>query len=293
MRDGPGHALAGRWVQGLQRRRPVLLAQEKAGERRAARAPSAPGSAQCGIRTGSTRDLVAPRETACFDAVIGRNPRRPPSWSTRCLGDFRMCLPHAFDGGIVTAPTTTNGGRHQRNQVSSGDAGGAATVASFGTTLEVIVIPVSDVDRAKEFWLLAQGVEVSEVVHEGIVGAWFHPVARTIASAPRRPSSKAVARSRRTWSASRLTRSSRRDHPVRRHRPGWGGARRALRRRHRGGRSAGCGRRARPPVWSVHVLGVILYLERATFVTGETLHVDGGQAGPPVAPINPHPTGRT
>jgi catechol 2,3-dioxygenase-like lactoylglutathione lyase family enzyme len=121
-------------------------------------------------------------------------------------------------------------------QVSSDDADGAATVASFGTTLEVIVIPVSDVDRAKEFYgrlgwrldadrtageefrliqytppgstcsiqfgtnltpappgsaqglylivsdivaardgLLAEGVEVSEVFHEGRPGARFHP----------------------------------------------------------------------------------------------------------------------
>ena len=119
------------------------------------------------------------------------------------------------------------------SQVSSDDAGGAATV---GTTLEVIVIPVSDVDRAKEFYgrlgwrldadvaaggdfrliqftppgsgcsiqfgtsltsappgsarglylivsdvgavrdgLLAEGVEVSEVFHEGRPGARFHP----------------------------------------------------------------------------------------------------------------------
>ena len=118
-------------------------------------------------------------------------------------------------------------------QVSSDDAGGAATV---GTTLEVIVLPVSDVDRAKEFYgrlgwrldadvaaggdfrliqftppgsgcsiqfgtnltsappgsarglylivsdieavrdgLLAEGVEVSEVFHEGRPGARFHP----------------------------------------------------------------------------------------------------------------------
>ncbi len=121
-------------------------------------------------------------------------------------------------------------------QVSSGDAGGAATVASFGTKLEVVVVPVSDVDRAKEFYerlgwrldadvahgegfrliqftpagsgcsiqfgtnltsappgsarglylivsdigtardgLLAGGVEVSEVFHEGAPGARFHP----------------------------------------------------------------------------------------------------------------------
>jgi catechol 2,3-dioxygenase-like lactoylglutathione lyase family enzyme len=121
-------------------------------------------------------------------------------------------------------------------QVSSDDAGGAATVGSVGTNLEVIVIPVSDVDRAKEFYgrlgwrldadraageefrliqftppgsgcsiqfgmnltsappgsarglylivsdveavrdgLLAQGVEVSEVFHEGAPGARFHP----------------------------------------------------------------------------------------------------------------------
>jgi hypothetical protein len=37
-------------------------------------------------------------------------------------------------------------------QVSSDDAGAAATVGSVGTNLEVIVIPVSDVDRAKEFY---------------------------------------------------------------------------------------------------------------------------------------------
>ena len=122
------------------------------------------------------------------------------------------------------------------SQVSIGDAGGAAAVASVGTTLEVIVIPVSDVDRAKEFYrrlgwkldadiaaggdfrliqftppgsgcsiqfgtnltsappgsargsylivadidatrdgLLAEGVEVSEVYHEGILGGRFHP----------------------------------------------------------------------------------------------------------------------
>jgi catechol 2,3-dioxygenase-like lactoylglutathione lyase family enzyme len=118
----------------------------------------------------------------------------------------------------------------------SGDAGGAAAVARVGTTLEVIVIPVSDVDRATEFYgrlgwrldadvaaggdfrmiqftppgsgcsvqfgtnltsalsasargsylivadveavrdgLLAVGVEVSEVFHEGVPGARFHP----------------------------------------------------------------------------------------------------------------------
>ena len=37
-------------------------------------------------------------------------------------------------------------------QANSGDAGGAATVARVGTALEVIVISVSDVDRAKEFY---------------------------------------------------------------------------------------------------------------------------------------------
>ena len=122
-------------------------------------------------------------------------------------------------------------------RASTDDAGRAATVASVGTTLEVIVIPVSDVDRAKEFYgrlgwrldadvaadgefrliqftppgsgcsiqfgtnltsappgsaqgsylivsnveaardrLLAQGVAVSEVFHEGGPGARFHPV---------------------------------------------------------------------------------------------------------------------
>src|SRR5581483_11243791 len=121
-------------------------------------------------------------------------------------------------------------------QAGSDDAGGAATVARVGTALEVIVIPVSDVDRAKEFYgrlgwrldadvaageefrliqftppgsgcsiqfgknmtsappgsarglylivgdieavregLLAQGVEVSEVFHEGTLGGRFHP----------------------------------------------------------------------------------------------------------------------
>jgi catechol 2,3-dioxygenase-like lactoylglutathione lyase family enzyme len=123
-------------------------------------------------------------------------------------------------------------------QVSSDDAGAAATatVGSVGTNLEVIVVPVSDVARAKQFYgrlgwrldadraageefrlvqftppgsgcsiqfgtnltsappgsarglylivseieavrdgLLAQGVEVSEVFHEGAPGARFHP----------------------------------------------------------------------------------------------------------------------
>ena len=121
-------------------------------------------------------------------------------------------------------------------QASSDDAGGAATVASVATNLEVIVISVSDVDHAKEFYgrlgwrldadvttaeelrliqftppgsgcsiqfgtnltsappgaargsylvvadieavrdgLLAQGVEVSEVFHEGALGGRFQP----------------------------------------------------------------------------------------------------------------------
>ncbi len=52
-------------------------------------------------------------------------------------------------------------------QVSSDDEGGAATVGSVGTNLEVIVIPVSDVDRAKEFygrlgWRLDADVAVGE-----------------------------------------------------------------------------------------------------------------------------------
>jgi catechol 2,3-dioxygenase-like lactoylglutathione lyase family enzyme len=120
-------------------------------------------------------------------------------------------------------------------QASSDDAGGAATGASVATNLEVIVISVSDVDRAKEFYgrlgwrldadvaageelrliqftppgsgcsiqfgtnltsappgsarglylivadievvrggLLAHGVEVSEVFHEGALGGRFH-----------------------------------------------------------------------------------------------------------------------
>jgi catechol 2,3-dioxygenase-like lactoylglutathione lyase family enzyme len=121
-------------------------------------------------------------------------------------------------------------------QVSGGDAGRAAHAASFGTRLEVVVLPVSDVERAKEFYgrlgwrldadvvhgeefrliqftpagsacsiqfgtnltsappgsaqgtylivsdieaardeLLARGVQVSEVFHEGAPGARFHP----------------------------------------------------------------------------------------------------------------------
>jgi catechol 2,3-dioxygenase-like lactoylglutathione lyase family enzyme len=134
-------------------------------------------------------------------------------------------------------------------QVSSDDAGGPATVA---TNLEVIVISVSDVDRAKEFYgrlgwrldadvaagdelrliqftppgsgcsiqfgtnltsappgsahglylivadlevvrgaLLAHGIEVSEVFHEGALGARFHPAGaddRLSGSAPDRQS---------------------------------------------------------------------------------------------------------
>src|SRR5579863_1207465 len=37
-------------------------------------------------------------------------------------------------------------------QVSRGDAGGAEAGASFGTRLEVVVVPVSDVERAKQFY---------------------------------------------------------------------------------------------------------------------------------------------
>jgi len=52
-------------------------------------------------------------------------------------------------------------------QVSSDEAGRGATAGSVGTNLEVIVIPVSDVDRAKEFysrlgWRLDADVTVSE-----------------------------------------------------------------------------------------------------------------------------------
>jgi len=230
-------------------------------------------------------------------------------------------------------------------QASSDDAGGAATVASVATNLEVIVISVSDVDRAKEFYgrlgwrldadvttaeelrliqftppgsgcsiqfgtnltsappgaargsylvvadieavrdgLLAQGVEVSEVFHEGALGGRFQPagaddrlsgpapdrMARSPRSAirtatagcsrksprgcpggstlrrlrslrpaiwrrrcgarrprmgstrsesvPRIPTGRSGTPS--TWSASRRERSSRHDHPLRRHRPG-------------------------------------------------------------------------
>jgi catechol 2,3-dioxygenase-like lactoylglutathione lyase family enzyme len=52
-------------------------------------------------------------------------------------------------------------------QASSDDAGGSASVASVATNLEVIVISVSDVDRAKEFygrlgWRLDADVAVGE-----------------------------------------------------------------------------------------------------------------------------------
>jgi catechol 2,3-dioxygenase-like lactoylglutathione lyase family enzyme len=53
------------------------------------------------------------------------------------------------------------------SQVSSDDAGATAPVESMRTNLEVIVIPVSDVDRAKEFygrlgWRLDADVAVGE-----------------------------------------------------------------------------------------------------------------------------------
>jgi catechol 2,3-dioxygenase-like lactoylglutathione lyase family enzyme len=121
-------------------------------------------------------------------------------------------------------------------EVSSDDAGAAGTTGRVDASLEVVVIPVSDVDRAKEFYaglawrldadvtpsedvrlvqftppgsgcsiqfgtgltssapgsaqglylavsdieaarnkLVAQGVEVSDVFHEGALGARFHP----------------------------------------------------------------------------------------------------------------------
>jgi predicted enzyme related to lactoylglutathione lyase len=121
-------------------------------------------------------------------------------------------------------------------EVSSDDAGAAGTTGRADASLEVVVIPVSDVDRAKEFYaglswrldadvtpsedvrlvqftppgsgcsiqfgtgltssasgsaqglylavsdieaarnkLVAQGVEVSDVFHEGALGARFHP----------------------------------------------------------------------------------------------------------------------
>ena len=53
------------------------------------------------------------------------------------------------------------------SQVSSDDAGATAPVGSMRTNLEVIVIPVSDVDRAKEFygrlgWRLDADVAIGE-----------------------------------------------------------------------------------------------------------------------------------
>jgi catechol 2,3-dioxygenase-like lactoylglutathione lyase family enzyme len=144
------------------------------------------------------------------------------------------------------------------NEMSSGDASGIASVTNVDTNLEVIVIPVSDVDRAKEFYgslgwrldadvahgedfrliqftppgsgcsiqfgtglssaapgsaqglylivsdieaarneLLAGGVEVSDVFHEGTPGARFIPQ-RTVASADLRPIATAMARSPRS-----------------------------------------------------------------------------------------------
>jgi catechol 2,3-dioxygenase-like lactoylglutathione lyase family enzyme len=131
------------------------------------------------------------------------------------------------------------------NEMSSGDASGIASVTNVDTNLEVIVIPVSDVDRAKEFYgslgwrldadvahgedfrliqftppgsgcsiqfgtslssaapgsaqglylivsdieaarneLLAGGVEVSDVFHEGTPGARFHPATNGRLSGP-------------------------------------------------------------------------------------------------------------
>ena len=138
----------------------------------------------------------------------------------------------------------------------SNDASGIASVRNVDMKLEVVVIPVSDVDRAKEFYgglgwrldadvaagddfrlvqftppgsgcsiqfgtnltsaapgsaqglylivsdieaardeLVAHGVEVSEVFHEGTPGARFHDVGRV---AGRRPIAAATARSPRS-----------------------------------------------------------------------------------------------
>jgi catechol 2,3-dioxygenase-like lactoylglutathione lyase family enzyme len=130
-------------------------------------------------------------------------------------------------------------------EVRSNDASGIASVKNADMKLEVVVIPVSDVDRAKEFYaglgwrldadraagddfrliqftppgsgcsvqfgtnltsaapgsaqglylivsgieaargkLLARGVEVSEVFHEGTAGARFHPATNGRVSGP-------------------------------------------------------------------------------------------------------------
>lgn len=130
-------------------------------------------------------------------------------------------------------------------EVSSNDASGSASVRNVDMTLEVVLIPVSDVDRAKEFYrslgwrldadvaagddfrliqftppgagcsvqfgtnltsaapgsaqglylivsgieaardeLVARGVEVSEVFHEGTPGARFHDAGRVAGPAP-------------------------------------------------------------------------------------------------------------
>ena len=134
-------------------------------------------------------------------------------------------------------------------EVRSNDAGGMANAGSVDMKLEVVVIPVSDVDRAKEFYgslgwrldadvaagddfrliqftppgsgcsiqfgtgltsnapgsaqglylivsdieaargkLLARGVEVSEVFHEGTRGARFHDAGRVAGPSPDRSS---------------------------------------------------------------------------------------------------------
>src|SRR6266480_4916052 len=72
----------------------------------------------------------------------------------------------------------------------SSDASAMASVKNADLKLEVVVLPVSDVDRAKAFYgglgwrldaeaardaLVARGAEVSEVFHPAAPGAQFHP----------------------------------------------------------------------------------------------------------------------
>jgi hypothetical protein len=74
-------------------------------------------------------------------------------------------------------------------EVRSNDASGIASVKNADMKLEVVVIPqglyliVSGIEAARGK-LLARGVEVSEVFHEGTAGARFHPATNGRVSGP-------------------------------------------------------------------------------------------------------------
>jgi catechol 2,3-dioxygenase-like lactoylglutathione lyase family enzyme len=67
-------------------------------------------------------------------------------------------------------------------EVSGESATGSPPVKPGEMRLELVVVPVSDIDRAKEFygslgWRLdadIRGAQVSEVFHEAMPGARFH-----------------------------------------------------------------------------------------------------------------------